>query len=212
MLLAPHLDACPLPEAMSVAAADGLDDVYDSLEQYSWDDDVEFQSGLSAILGSNASPEQASELTLRARCFYYARYAAELQRACARADCLRKYSKNVDFDAYKAYRNARGRPALVPNGVQAPPTATSTSGSAGGTLPEASANASEPPAPYPTSFAHIVELVTTGQPIPGIKEIPDTLLAGQSSQAMQSKRRKPWEKDDAPAGGDAPAEATTTTT
>ncbi|KAF2443874.1 hypothetical protein P171DRAFT_464452 [Karstenula rhodostoma CBS 690.94] len=165
---------------MSVAAADGLNDVYESLEQYNWDEDAEFQSGLSAILGSTASPEQASELTLRARCFYYAR----------------RYNTNVDFDAYKAYRNVRGRPALVPNGVQAPVAATIDN--AGGILPEASANASEPPAPYPTSFAHIVELVTTGQPIPGIKEIPDTLLTGQASQATQSRRRKPWEKDETP--------------
>ncbi|KAF9731801.1 hypothetical protein PMIN06_012550 [Paraphaeosphaeria minitans] len=172
---------------MSVAAADGLNDVYESLEQYSWDDDAEFQSGLSAILGSNASPEQASELTLRARCFYYAR----------------KYNTSVDFDTYKAYRNARGRPTLVPNGVQAPPAASTDN--VGGILPETSANASEPAAPYPTSFAHIVELVTTGQPIPGIKDIPDTLLIGQASQATQSRRKKPWETDEAP------TEATTIT-
>ena len=53
--------------------SDGLNDVYETLERYNWDDDVEFQSGLSAIIGSNTSPEQASELALRARCFYYAR-------------------------------------------------------------------------------------------------------------------------------------------
>lgn len=59
---------------MSVAAgSDGLDDVYEALERYAWDDDVEFQAGLSAILGSNSTPEQAAELTLRARCFYYSR-------------------------------------------------------------------------------------------------------------------------------------------
>lgn len=65
----------PSTATMSVAAAsDGLPAVYEALEQYHWDDDVEFQSGLSAILGSDSSPEQASELTLRARCFYYARF------------------------------------------------------------------------------------------------------------------------------------------
>jgi hypothetical protein len=58
---------------MSVAA-DGLDDIYEALERYDWDDDVEFQAGLQAILGSNSTPEQATELALRARCFYYARY------------------------------------------------------------------------------------------------------------------------------------------
>jgi hypothetical protein len=64
----------PLLPAMSLASvADGLNDIYESLERYNWDDDVEFQSGLSAILGSNSTPEQATELALRARCFYYAR-------------------------------------------------------------------------------------------------------------------------------------------
>jgi hypothetical protein len=60
---------------MSAAgAADGLNDVYEALERYNWNDDVEFQAGLNAILGSNSTPEQATELALRARCFYYARY------------------------------------------------------------------------------------------------------------------------------------------
>lgn len=62
------------PSAMSVAGnTDGLHDVYEALDRYNWDDDVEFQSGLSAIIGTNSSPAQASELALRARCFYYAR-------------------------------------------------------------------------------------------------------------------------------------------
>jgi len=66
---------------MSVAGGpDGLNDVYEALDSYSWDDDVEFQSGLSAILGSNSTPEQAAELTLRARCFYFARYILYIYR------------------------------------------------------------------------------------------------------------------------------------
>lgn len=49
------------------------------------------------------------------------------------------------------------------------------------------------PPPYPHSFSHLVELITTGQTIPGIKEVPNTLLTGQESKAVESKRRKPWE-------------------
>lgn len=45
------------------------------------------------------------------------------------------------------------------------------------------------------SFNHIVELITNGHPVPGIKEIPDTVLEGQGSQASKLKRKKPWEKD-----------------
>lgn len=48
---------------------------FQQLELYDWDSDPAFQSGLQAILGSNPSKEQAEHLTLRARCFYFARYA-----------------------------------------------------------------------------------------------------------------------------------------
>lgn len=54
--------------------------VYDELDQFPWDEDAEFQGGLTAILGNNPPPEQASELTLRARCFYYQRLVAGLSR------------------------------------------------------------------------------------------------------------------------------------
>jgi Family of unknown function (DUF5572) len=49
-------------------------------------------------------------------------------------------------------------------------------------------------APYPPTFAQIVALITSGQPIPGIKEIPDTLSTIVSEPKLP-KRRKPWEKD-----------------
>lgn len=48
---------------------------------------------------------------------------------------------------------------------------------------------------YPSSFAHIVELITTGQPIPGIQQIPDTVLTGHDTSSEQPKRLKPWEKE-----------------
>ena len=44
------------------------------------------------------------------------------------------------------------------------------------------------------TFSHIVELITTGQPIPGIKDVPDSLHEGEASQSIKSQRKKPWEK------------------
>lgn len=64
------------------------DDLYKQVEDYPWDHDVEFQGGLEAILGSTASLEQAQELTLRARCFYYTRWLVV-------SDCL-----NSNVSAY----------------------------------------------------------------------------------------------------------------
>jgi len=47
--------------------------LYQQLDQYDWDADEEFQGGLSAILGPDPAPDQAAELALRARCFFYSR-------------------------------------------------------------------------------------------------------------------------------------------
>ena len=37
-----------------------------------------------------------------------------------------------------------------------------------------------------------------GKPIPGIKQIPDTVLTDQGSTASASQRTKPWEKNRLP--------------
>lgn len=58
---------------------------------------------------------------------------------------------------------------------------------------EASLTLPEPA--YPSSFAHIVELITTGQPVPGIQQIPDTVLTGHDIASEKPRRRKPWEND-----------------
>ena len=50
-------------------------------------------------------------------------------------------------------------------------------------------------APYPISFSEMVKLITTNQPILGVKEVPDTLLTGKGSQSTESERKKPWEKE-----------------
>lgn len=62
------------------------------------------------------------------------------------------------------------------------------------------ASKSSPPAdetpPYPTPFAEIVALITSGRPIPGIKDIPPTVLPEKATQPAASRRKKPWEKDE----------------
>jgi hypothetical protein len=50
-------------------------------------------------------------------------------------------------------------------------------------------------ASYPKSFAEVVELIRTGKPIPGIMEIPDTILPAPTAAATAPARRKPWEKE-----------------
>jgi hypothetical protein len=52
-----------------------------------------------------------------------------------------------------------------------------------------------PPSPkYPTTFTHIVDLITRNQPIPGIETIPDIVLGTElSAPNTVPARKKPWE-------------------
>ena len=49
-------------------------------------------------------------------------------------------------------------------------------------------------APKPASFAEICALIQEGKPIPGIKDVPDTILEGQASESQTEGRKKPWER------------------
>ena len=149
--------------------------LYHQLDEYPWDEDREFQGGLRAILGSVQDPAQVEHLTLRAKCYYYARKAGTL----------------VDFDGYKQWVETQ-RGGGPPNGISPTiiraaqaETGASSEGSGGGMAD----------APKPASFAEICEMIAEGKPIPGIKEIPDTILEGQASEKVAQSRKKPWEKN-----------------
>lgn len=163
------------------AATDSLDSAYlfHQLDEYPWDDDQEFQGGLKAILGSVQDQAQLEHLTLRAKCYYYAR----------------KSGTQVDFEGYKRWVENRnqGTQDLAPTtnlgneplAEQEQPQPQPQQQTGAGGLGDA---------PKPASFAEICELIAEGKPIPGIKDIPDTVLEGQSSESQAEKRRKPWEK------------------
>ncbi len=155
--------------------------VFERIESYPFSADQEFQSGLSTILASN--PGQDSELlTLRARCFYFAR----------------KHKVSIDFESYKRWRSQQNLPLTAVNRGPAPGTQTNGMAQETDKTDTNVVQASEQPAaPYPSSFSQIVDLITKGEPIPGIKEIPNTLLLGQDSAPSTAKRKKPWEKDEA---------------
>jgi hypothetical protein len=52
-------------------------------------------------------------------------------------------------------------------------------------------------APYPEHFRAIIEAVTTGKPVEGIKEIPNTVvrLPGISPVGKMQAPKKPWERN-----------------
>ena len=150
--------------------------LYHQLDEYPWSTDEEFQGGLRAILGSVQDPAQVDHLTLRAKCYYFARKAGTA----------------VDFDGYKEWvETQRGivptngtYDELLESGV--PQVAEQSEGGSGvGGMADA---------PKPASFAEICALIQEGKPIPGIKDVPDTILEGQASESQTEGRKKPWER------------------
>ena len=107
-----------------------------------------------------------------------------------------KNNTSIDFNAYQSWRSQKS--SSYAKGIS---VITSTSNdtprlvSASHNGIDTNLESIESAAPYPISFSQVVDLVTSGGPIPGIKEVPDTVLEGQSSLPTTVKRRKPWEKD-----------------
>jgi len=162
------------------------DSVYQSLSTYPFDADQEYQSGLAAILGhpdTSATHEELrdkSALVLQAQCFYFSR----------------KFNvPAIDTSSYSSWVQLQSqRPASQPP----PQTAEPLSAVLPSTTEPSSTTSSTTPGepPYPTSFAHIVDLITRNIPVPGIEEIPDTILEpGTSKIDKTPRRKKPWEKD-----------------
>lgn len=164
---------------MAAATDLSLDSSYlfHQLDNYPWDDDQEFQNGLKSITGSTQDQAQLEHLTLRAKCYYYAR----------------KSGTKVDFEGYRRWVENGG--ATEQNGERVPEATEEAPAvqSAEAQLPAPGSGAMGD-APKPASFAEICDMIAEGKPIPGIKDIPDTVLEGQSSESQATKRTKPWEK------------------
>ncbi|RMZ83914.1 hypothetical protein DV737_g1522, partial [Chaetothyriales sp. CBS 132003] len=59
---------------------------------------------------------------------------------------------------------------------------------------KAKEKAQEPP--YPSSFSAIIDLITSNKPVPGIEQIPDTVLEHGSSEADHDSADKPVQTGD----------------
>ncbi|RHZ43975.1 DUF5572 domain-containing protein [Aspergillus thermomutatus] len=167
-------------------------DLFKKLNSYPFGTDVEFAKGLSIILGhpdipaTEAEIDREDDLVLQAKCFYFSRKEQlsppldfEKYKTWLGSTPTAEPSSNAEINNYDSQRASASEtavpPGLVPTNQQSP-------------------SIQEPA--YPSSFARIVELITTGQQIPGIQQIPDTVLTGHDTPSEKPRRRKPWEIDD----------------
>ncbi|KAL9948110.1 hypothetical protein D7B24_005629 [Verticillium nonalfalfae] len=222
-----------LAGAERIRAIDDADGTFKAFDTYPWTKDKNFLSGLSAILGdpntSNPRGEPA-ELALHARIFYYA------QRVGVRIDFAQyktwledhpkhtppdilpeEYAHQATTASHSTSVTAKGDapagPAAEPSGVpawqsSAPKADLYVDKSQPTAAPAAQSGSADQPA-YPMGFAEMLQRIQQGLPIPGIVEIPDTVVRDPAVKPFGARAapKKPWEKnlDPAPAAEGAPA-------
>ncbi|EXJ69731.1 uncharacterized protein A1O5_06802 [Cladophialophora psammophila CBS 110553] len=194
-----------------------LEAIYTHLSRYPFSTDTEYQAGLATILGhqdmaaTSEELREKSDLVLQAQCFYFSRRFNVTPPVSPRA-----YSTWLQSQPHPHPHLQIFLPPSQPEASASPPPPSSSSAAAAAALsstpqipaqtaastsPSASTTAAAPSGPsqdppYPTSFAAIVDLITRNLPVPGIEEIPPTVLEPGSSKIDKTPRRKkPWEKD-----------------
>lgn len=205
------------PPAPASSTAPSRDSIFNALTTYAFDTDDDFFAGLSSILGHPSIPptprelEDESTTVLQAKCFYFARkhnlppidpeeYTTWLEQhpnagIVPTFEGLPHKSPTTAQEAALEIAEARleGNPTPVP--LQQVPSSQSFSTQPAGVVP---GDSGEQQPPYPTSFAEIVDLITNNKPVPGIEEIPDTVLElGSSKVDHTPQRKKPWETTNA---------------
>ncbi|CAG8447980.1 11232_t:CDS:2 [Acaulospora colombiana] len=151
--------------------------IYKEFENYDFNNDANFQSGLSSILNENKSKEEMESLVERAKWFYYSIVA-----------------QKFDYDDYLAWKSNES-PISSSSVSEEKPMPSSAPVTAMNSENDNAQNRDKNETPqYPRSFAQLVEMISNNQPIPGIKKIPNEINKGTPSNPTLKPRPKPWEK------------------
>ncbi|CAM1503924.1 Fc.00g015150.m01.CDS01 [Cosmosporella sp. VM-42] len=185
-----------LSGAERIRALKDEDSVFQAFNAYPWKKDKMFMSGLYAILGEpNQQNPQASlsDMAIHARVFYYAqRIGVTIDFARYQAWVAGHPDRKAPDVLPEEYIKAQQPAAPVLDWQKAAPKAdlyvdrkaAAQSGSGDG--PD-----------YPMGFAEMLKLLQEGKPVPGIRQIPNTVVRDPSVKPVGARAapRKPWEKD-----------------
>ncbi|KAF9310749.1 hypothetical protein BG003_008151 [Podila horticola] len=148
--------------------------IYAQFESYNFDNDATFQTGLKSILDNNqGKTEKEQEDAVRnAKFFYFSRFV-----------------RNFDYQQYLTWRAGRSGSAQETQEIKEEQRTTETAPAQEEESSSTDANPS-----YPKSFQEICELIASGKPIPGIRQIPNNLAEGTPSAPKLAPKPKPWER------------------
>ncbi|PHH77765.1 hypothetical protein CDD80_233 [Ophiocordyceps camponoti-rufipedis] len=192
----------PSDSLSAIRSLQDQDSIYQAFDSYPWSKDKTFLSGLSAILGesSTGTPQGSpQDIATHARVFYYAQ----------------RIGVQIDFAQYQVWlaQNPDHRPPDVIPTLSYSPTPSSSSPQPEppcSVLPwqqaapkadlyverSTSSDSSSGEPNYPIGFAEMLKLLKDGKPVPGIKQIPNTIARDPAVKPVGSRTapRKPWEK------------------
>ncbi|KAI5965769.1 uncharacterized protein KGF55_001132 [Candida pseudojiufengensis] len=153
------------------------EEVYKQYLNYDWDSNNEFQKGLSKILESykeslkeqNQQPTISSldqtQLINQAKSFFFCQQTGHILNL-------------EDFEDWKIHNGDKFKKDNKIEEIEEFEDSTTTN--------------DDPP--YSSNYQNLAELIMSGKPVPGIKDIPDTVLTDQGSESQKQQRVKPWEK------------------
>ncbi|KAL7795275.1 hypothetical protein V8C37DRAFT_375035 [Trichoderma ceciliae] len=176
----------PFPGADRIRSLTDQDSIFKAFDAYPWTKDSAFLSGLRAILGApnpnSTNPKGGSlrDIATHARIFYYAQ----------------RIGVQIDFTSYQTWLSQHPDhqpPHIIPQEYEqstnkgteseSPSSFSATAWQQAApkadlyvdrsSQPQTSGEAGEPA--YPIAFAEMIKLLQEGKPIPGIRQIPNTI-------------------------------------
>ncbi|GAA5874460.1 hypothetical protein JCM3774_005726 [Rhodotorula dairenensis] len=151
------------------------------VEHYTTLTDPTFLAGLESILqpffDQRASEQEIRGIAERAEAFYLStRAEPDLEQP----------------QPLSALAPPHPSSAAPPSTYRQEPAASSASTSDAAAVNVEEGKGDQPP--YPPTFAELAQLIATGAPVPGIKDIPDLLAADPPTESTAPPKRKPWEQ------------------
>ncbi|KAK4451789.1 hypothetical protein QBC34DRAFT_399546 [Podospora aff. communis PSN243] len=179
---------------------------FQRFDSYPWSRDRQFIQGLLAMLGplSNSfERRKALGVTLQARIWWYASGQSITIDRSAYETYTSSHPSSTDAELLDKVEEIQKRMGIVDEDdkgglpewmVSAPQKVDLNRKAEDGEEGERAKR--EEGTPYPAHFQAIIDAVTTGKAVAGVREIPNTVVrqAGISPRGKMQAPRKPWER------------------
>lgn len=178
--------------------------VYIEFLNYDWEKSEDFQKhlkelGLAAGVTSNStSAADSNQLIEQAKSFFFCQETGHILSLDDYEDWKLhngdKYDRNAKIIEIAEDEDLKSNNDKASKETSSSARATNIEESGQANSSNGDENGEDGEPPYSSNYQNLVELIMTGKPVPGIKEIPDTVLRDQGSVSHEQQRKKPWEQ------------------